>query len=135
MSGDGLRFDGERSSGDMAAETRGSILRFGQRIMLDFFVRGVRSMIISFSSRRLRRFWEKDNVSKLSPEWIDKISMILDRLDQSLVPEDLDLLGLDFHPLKGEMKGRYAVTVQSNWRISFAWEDGDAVDVDLEDYH
>ena len=92
-------------------------------------------MIISFRSRRLRRFWEKDDVSKFSPEWIDKISMILDRLDQSLVPEDLDLLGLDFHPLKGDMKGRYAVTVQGNWRLTFSWEDGDAVDVDLEDYH
>ena len=92
-------------------------------------------MIVSFRSRRLRRFWEKNDVCKLSPEWIDKNSMILDRLDQSIVPEDLDLPGLDFHPLKGDMKGRYAVTVQSNWRISFAWEDGDAVDADLEDYH
>ena len=32
-------------------------------------------------------------------------------------------------------KGRYAVTVTSNWRITFAWEDGDAVQVNFEDYH
>lgn len=92
-------------------------------------------MIVSFRSRQLRRFWEKDDVGKISPEWIDKISLILDRLDQCLVPEDMGLPGLDFHPLKGNIKGRFAVSVQGNWRLTFAWEDGDAVDVDLEDYH
>jgi proteic killer suppression protein len=43
--------------------------------------------------------------------------------------------GLRFHRLTGNMKGRYAVTVSANWRITFAWSGQDAVDVDLEDYH
>ncbi len=92
-------------------------------------------MIVSFQSRRLRRFWEKDDASKLSPEWVDKIAMILDLLDTSIVPEDMNVPGLNFHPLKGNMKGRYAVDVQGNWRVTFAWEDGDAIAIDLEDYH
>ena len=40
-----------------------------------------------------------------------------------------------FHPLKGDRKGTYAVTVQANWRITFKFENGEAFDVDLEDYH
>ncbi len=39
------------------------------------------------------------------------------------------------HPLKGNRKGVWAVTVRANWRVTFRFEDGDAYDVDLEDYH
>jgi proteic killer suppression protein len=35
----------------------------------------------------------------------------------------------------GRDKGRYAVTASGNWRVTFGWSDGDAIDVDLEDYH
>jgi toxin HigB-1 len=37
--------------------------------------------------------------------------------------------------LKGEDKGRYAVWVSGNHRITFAWDGEDAIEVDLEDYH
>jgi len=50
-------------------------------------------------------------------------------------PEDMNLPGFRFHALKGKEKGRYAVDASGNWRITFAWLDGDAIDVDLEDYH
>jgi len=43
--------------------------------------------------------------------------------------------GLRFHALKGAAKERYAVDASGNWRITFAWDGEDAVDVDLEDYH
>jgi len=42
---------------------------------------------------------------------------------------------LGFHPLTGNVEGQFAVTVTRNWRITFAWEDGDAVQVNFEDYH
>lgn len=61
--------------------------------------------------------------------------MILDRLDASTRPGDVNLPGLDFHRLSGDNKGRYAVKVSGNWRITFAWEQEDAVQVDFEDYH
>jgi proteic killer suppression protein len=64
-----------------------------------------------------------------------RIATILDRLDAAVEPNDLDLPGLGFHPLKGQRKGEFAVMVTRNWRITFGWVDGDAVDVDLEDYH
>jgi len=43
--------------------------------------------------------------------------------------------GWRFHALKGQAKGRYAVDASGNWRITFAWDGEDAIDVDLEDYH
>ena len=49
--------------------------------------------------------------------------------------EDLNLLTLGIHPLKGNRKGAWGMTVTKNWRITFRFEAGDAVEVDLEDYH
>ena len=40
-----------------------------------------------------------------------------------------------FHALTGDKAGRYAITVSRNWRITFAFDGQDAIDVDLEDYH
>ena len=92
-------------------------------------------MIKSFKTRSLKRFWEKSDARKLPPEQVERIEMILDALDTSTEPRDMDLPGLEFHSLKGERKGQYAVKVTGNWRIVFAWEDGDAVNVEHTDYH
>jgi len=92
-------------------------------------------MILSFRSRALRRFWEREERSKLPPDRTERINMILDRLDAAAAPDDLNLPGLGFHKLSGAAKGRYAVSVSANWRITFAWQDSDAVEVDFEDYH
>lgn len=47
----------------------------------------------------------------------------------------MDLPGLRLHPLSGDMKGFYAVNVSGNWRVIFRFGEGDAMDVDLVDYH
>ena len=47
----------------------------------------------------------------------------------------MDIPGFQLHPLKGRMQGRYAVSVSSNWRVTFRFEDGHAADVDYLDYH
>lgn len=61
--------------------------------------------------------------------------MILDRLEAASEPAHMNVPGLRFHALKGNMKGRYAIAVSANWRITFSWSGEDAADVDLEDYH
>ena len=48
---------------------------------------------------------------------------------------DLDLPGYRLHPLKGERKGLWSVTVSGNWRVTFRIENGNVLDVDLTDYH
>ena len=63
------------------------------------------------------------------------IERILDRNDAVKEPEDMDLPGDKFHPLKGDRKGAYAVSVTGNWRITFEFDGQDAVKVNLEDYH
>ena len=92
-------------------------------------------MILSFRSRSLKRYWERNDASKLPADRIARIAMILDRLNGSTAPDDLNLPGLGFHRLSGTSKGRYAVSVSANWRITFGWQDQDAIDVDFEDYH
>jgi len=92
-------------------------------------------VIASFRNRALKRYWEKGETRRLPAQSLVRIAMILDRLDAAVEPNDLDLPGLGFHPLKGQRKGEFAVLVTCNWRISFGWADGDADDVDLEDYH
>jgi proteic killer suppression protein len=66
---------------------------------------------------------------------IDKIERILTLLDAADRPEALDLPGMSFHPLKGDLKGFYAVTVRANWRVIYRFENGNAYDVSLIDYH
>ena len=92
-------------------------------------------MIKSFRSRALRRFWVRADASKLRPDWVAKTTRLLSALDQATRPEDMNLPGSGFHALTGDMAGRYACTVSRNWRLTFGFKGGDAVEVDLEDYH
>ena len=92
-------------------------------------------MIRSFRSKALRRFAERGDASRLSVQNPDRLRRLLARLDAAERPEDMNLPGFRFHGLKGKERGRYAVDASGNWRITFGWLDGDAIDVDLEDYH
>ena len=71
----------------------------------------------------------------MAPDHIRKLIRILAVLDQSRTPQDMDIPGFRLHPLSGELTGYYAVSVSGNWRITFRFEDGHAVDVDYTDYH
>ncbi|MGE4245838.1 MAG: type II toxin-antitoxin system RelE/ParE family toxin [Parvibaculaceae bacterium] len=92
-------------------------------------------MIRSFRSKSLRRFAEQGDASRLSVQNPARIRRILLALHAARKPEAMDLPGLRFHALKGSARGRYAVDASGNWRITFAWDGEDAIDVDLEDYH
>lgn len=65
----------------------------------------------------------------------ERLRDILVRLDASTSLADMDLPGFRLHPLKGEWKGYWAVTVRANWRVIFCFADGDALDLDYLDYH
>jgi proteic killer suppression protein len=77
----------------------------------------------------------KSNYKGIPAQYASKIERILDRLDAAKEPEDMDLPGYKFHPLKGDRMGAYAVFVNANWRITFEFDGQDAVNVNLEDYH
>ena len=66
---------------------------------------------------------------------IDRIRIRLNVLNRARDLRDMNLPGLGFHPLKGDRKGEFAITVTGNYRITFKFQDGDVFDVNLEDYH
>ena len=92
-------------------------------------------MIRSFRHKGLERFFTKSERKGIDAKQIERIRRILDRLDAAVRPEDMNLPGYKFHGLKGDRKGVYSVWVSGNWRITFRFEAGDAVYVNLEDYH
>jgi proteic killer suppression protein len=92
-------------------------------------------MIRSFRDKGLRQFFETGEVRKLSVQNAKRLSIILRALDAATTPGDMNVPGLRFHPLAGREKGRYAVTVTGNWRLTFGWIDNDATEVAVEDYH
>ena len=93
------------------------------------------NVIRSFRNKALRRFAELGDSSKLSVQNPDRIRRILLALDAATLPEQMNVPGFRFHVLKGRDKGRYAVDASGNWRVTFAWNGEDAVEVDMEDYH
>jgi proteic killer suppression protein len=83
----------------------------------------------------LKKFYQTGSASGVQPAHKRRLQLILARLDASHKPEDMNLPGFDFHPLIGELKGYYSVSVNKNWRILFKFEGVDAIDVDYKDYH
>jgi proteic killer suppression protein len=92
-------------------------------------------MIVGFRHKGLKRLFEKDDASGVRPDLRDKIRTILAQLNEARTIEDMHLTSLRLHPLKGDMKGLWSVTVRGNWRIVFRFADGDADAVELIDYH
>ncbi|MGA2794719.1 MAG: type II toxin-antitoxin system RelE/ParE family toxin [Roseiarcus sp.] len=92
-------------------------------------------MIVSFRHRGLKQLFEDDNPRGVNAEHVRKIKQILAFLDAAQTVADLDVSTLRLHPLKGDLKGFWSLTVRANWRIICRFEDGKASDVDLVDYH
>ena len=81
------------------------------------------------------RNFDRDDRSGLRPDLVNVIQEILTVLDEATGPQELNLPGYRLHPLKGELKGYWSVTVRANWRIIFRFEGVDVFDVELTDYH
>ena len=92
-------------------------------------------MIKSFKHKGLERLYMTGSRKGITTEHFKRIRMILARLDASLSPQDMNLPGLNLHPLKGQYKGFWAVSVSGNWRVIFRFEGNNVNDVDYLDYH
>ena len=92
-------------------------------------------MIRTFRHKGLRRLFLDDDRRGVRADHADKLGRILARLHAARTVSNMDLPGYRLHPLKGQLNGFYAVTVQANWRGIFRFADGDAQDVDFVDYH
>jgi antitoxin HigA-1 len=92
-------------------------------------------VIRGFSHKGLKQLFENADGKLLLAEHIEKIENILAVLNRARRPEDMNLPGFKLHRLKGDRKEFWSVTVRANWRVIFRFEQGDACDVDLIDYH
>ena len=92
-------------------------------------------MLKKFTHKGIEDFFNTGNKKRIIPEHAEKIARILDRLDASISPLDMNLPGYKLHQLKGKDKNTWSVWVNGNWRITFQFEGEDAIMVDYQDYH
>lgn len=93
-------------------------------------------MIRTFSDKRTQELYSKGR-SKKFPS--DVASRAARKLEYVHLAEQLDDLkvppGNRLHSLSGDRQGQYAISINDQWRICFRFEDGDAYDVEVCDYH
>ena len=93
-------------------------------------------MIRTFRSKKLKRFFEAGDPAGLPSGHWQKIADILAAVDAAEQASDVAMFPVwRLHPLKGELTGFWSVSVSGNWRLIFRFEQGDAFDLDLVDYH
>lgn len=92
-------------------------------------------MIKNIKHKGLKRLYEQGDKSGIGANLRVRIERILLILDEAQTLNDMDIPGYRLHPLSGNRQGVWSIRVTGNWRITFMFSDGDAIDVDLEDYH
>jgi len=91
-------------------------------------------MIRSCRDKYVRRLLERKFSRRLQS--IEKSARVrLEVLDAVTSLRDLDLPGFRLEALKGDRKGQYSIRINDRYRICFTWQDGDAHDVEIFDYH
>ena len=81
--------------------------------------------------------FEHSDASRIGPDLASRVALTLADLDDARKPSDLELPGHRLHRLKGDLKGFWSTRFgdADNWRMIFRFDDGDAYDIDLVDYH
>jgi toxin HigB-1 len=92
-------------------------------------------VIKSFRHKGLQRFFETGSKRGIQASHAPRLRLMLTRLNGASGPTDMNAPGWGLHPLRGDWSGHWAVSVDRNWRLTFAFEGGDAVLVDYQDYH
>jgi len=83
----------------------------------------------------LEKFFLTGSKAGIQPFHAKKLSLQLAALDEATDPSTMDHIGWNLHELKGNLAGHWSVKVNGNWRLTFRFENGDAMVVDYQDYH
>ena len=92
-------------------------------------------MIKSFRHKGLGKFYETGSTAGIQSSHSKRLRFQLAALDTAHTIEDMDIPGFRLHPLKGKLKGRWSISVNGNWRLTFEFTDGNVHVLDYEDYH
>ncbi len=92
-------------------------------------------MIKSFRHRGIEKFFTTGSKARIQPSHAARLSVQLFQLNRARAASDMNAPGWGLHPLHGDLKRHWAVTVNGNWRLTFTFEGQDAILVDYQDYH
>ena len=91
---------------------------------------------MKFKHKGLQALFEKDDSRRIKRDLVERVKHILALLDVAQSPSSIDTRpGFRLHQLRGDRQGQWSMSVSGNWRIVFRFVDGEAVDVDLLNYH
>jgi proteic killer suppression protein len=93
-------------------------------------------MIASFASAETERLFTTGKSRKLPPGVRARAGMRLQQLDMADCAGDLRIPSSNrLEALHGDRKGQWSIRVNDQWRVCFRFENGDAWDVEIVDYH
>jgi proteic killer suppression protein len=92
-------------------------------------------MIKSFRHSGLEKFFKTGSKAGIQPDHAMRLERQLLALNRAIQPSAMNFPGWQLHPLHGELAGHWAVKVNGNWRMIFAFDGQDAILVDYRDYH
>ncbi len=93
-------------------------------------------MIKSFRHKGLKAFFLTGSTAGIQAAHAPRLAAMLRRLNETTNAQGMNLPGWGLHPLKGrEFKGHFSVWVSGNWRLTFSFENADAILLDYLDYH
>ena len=93
-------------------------------------------MIVSFGSKETEKIWNGERVKKLPNEVQEVGRRKLRMLNNSQNLTDLTIPPSNkLEKLKGDLKDFYSIRINNQWRIIFKWNNGNASEVEIIDYH
>ena len=116
-------------------------VRFHPDVKLGLFLRDCNipcyspTVIRTFRHRGIEKFFRTGSKAGIQPKHEQRLRILLTALNLASTPTDMNREGWNYHPLKGDLKGHWSVSVSGNWRLTFSFEGEDAILVDYQDYH
>jgi len=93
-------------------------------------------MIKSFKCKKTARVFEGKSPKGFPSQIIRRSIVKLDQLNSAQGLGDLRLPASNrLETLTGARQGQYSIRINDQWRVCFCWEDGDAYNVEITDYH
>lgn len=92
-------------------------------------------MIESFRHRGIEKFFLTGSKAGIQPAHAPKLALQLFQLNRSRSFRDMNAPGWELHELRGNLVGHWSVKVNGNWRLTFTFQNENAILVDYQDYH